>query len=103
MLCRVRRIALLVLVVGLALQAAADDGDEQRVTPVTPAAEQRVEALPPAGEQRVEAVDAGGIQQVTGGTKGPLRRGLETTGKVVLGVLAAVISLGVMAASLIFL
>jgi hypothetical protein len=92
------------LLVAVAITPAANEIPEQSVTPVVPGGEQRIEAVAPAAEQHVQALDATGAQQaVTGGHKGPVRRGAEATGKVVLGVFAAVISLGAMAASLLFL
>jgi hypothetical protein len=92
------------LLVPVAITPAANEIPEQSVTPVVPGGEQRIEALPAGGEQHVQALDAAGVQQqVTGGHKGPARRGAEATGKVILGVFAAVVSLGVMAASLLLL
>jgi hypothetical protein len=76
---------------------------EQAVVPITPGTEQRVEAIAPAGEQRVEQLDAAGLQHVTGADKSVVRRGAEGVGKVVVGVLAAGISIGAMVASLLFL
>jgi hypothetical protein len=102
----VRTILLLaaLLLAPVATAPAASEIMEQSVTPVAPSGEQRIEAVAPAGEQHVQALDAAGMQQqISGGHKGPVRRGAEATGKVVLGVLAAVVSVGVMAASLLLL
>ncbi len=91
----------LVLLARIALPAAAADVvPQQTVTPVTPGNEQRIEQLAPAGEQRVETLTAEQLQQVSGAEKGPIRRGVETAGKVVLGVVALGVSLGFTVASL---
>ena len=82
---------------------ATGEPPEQTVVPITPGAEQRVEALDPAGEQRVEQLGGDGLQHVTGASKGPVRRGAERVGKVVVGVVAAGVSIGAMVASLLFL
>jgi hypothetical protein len=82
---------------------ATDEPAEQTVVPLTPGTEQRVEAIAPSGEQRVETLDAAGLQHVTGADKSAARRGAEGVGKVVVGVLAAGISIGAMVASLLFL
>jgi hypothetical protein len=80
----------------------ADPSAEQRVTPIT-RGEQRIEPLAVQGEQRVEQLDQAGLQDVAGGTKGPARRAAEGAGKVVVGVLAAAVAIGVTAASLLLL
>lgn len=95
--------ALLAVVLFLAVRSLASEPvAEQSVTPVTPSAEQRVEPISGAGEQHVETVDARGVQEVTGGNKGPVRRGAETAGKVLLGVTAAGVSIAFTVASLMF-
>lgn len=99
------RLALLALACLLALpaRAATDAPGEQVITGIEAGTEQRVEALTPEDEQRVEAVDAGDAQQITQGTKDQRYRGLRTAGKIVVGVCAAVFSVGVMMASLLLL
>jgi len=95
---------LLALVVQLALPVlAANEIPEQSVTPIAPSQEQRVEPLSPGGEQRVEVVDAQGVQDVGQGTKSAAQRGVETTGKVVLGVVAFALSVGMTIATLLFI
>jgi hypothetical protein len=94
----------LVLVLRVAVPVlATGDAGEQTVVPITPGAEQRVEGIDPAGEQRVEQLDAAGLQRVSGANKSPVRRGAEKVGKVVVGVVAAGVSIGAMVASLLFL
>ena len=79
-------------------------------------AEQRIEQLTPPVEQRVEAVGAGageadvrGVEQVVSqdvGVQEPptaSQKAASTAGKVVLSILAAGISLGAMAASMLLL
>ena len=99
------RVAVLVLACGLALPAGAETGaaPEQVITAVTPEREQRIEAVTPSGEQRVEAVDPDEAQRVAEGTKDPGNRGLRTAGRIAVGVMAAVLSVAAMAASLLFL
>ena len=101
----VRAFALVVALSMLPAVGASGAGEvpEQRVTPIPPRAEQRVEPVGRGGEQRVEALDAKGVQAVVGGHKSPARRGAEAAGKVVLGVVAGVVSIGVMLASLLLL
>jgi len=103
-----RRFALVPLVLGLALRVAVPvfatpDAAEQTVTPIPADTQQRVEAIAAPGEQRVEQLDANGVQSVTGGSKGPVRRTVDGVTKVVVGVVAAGISIGAMVASLLFL
>lgn len=76
---------------------------EQTVTVIEPQAEQRIEVIEPPGEQHVEAVDAEGEQQVSSAHKSVARRSAETAGKVVLAVLAAGVSIGVMVAELLLI
>jgi hypothetical protein len=101
----VRFVLAVVLALWLVLPAFASGEvpEQQTVTAVEPPGEQRVEPVGPAGEQHVEAVDASGEQQVSSGHKNIAARGAETAGKVVLVVVAGVVSLGVMAAELLFL
>ena len=94
----------LVLVVALTMGAfAADEVGEQTVTPITPPAEQRIEGVTSGNEQRVQPVGVEGMQGVSYGSKGPVRRGAEAAGKVVIGVLAAGIAIGATVASLLFI
>ena len=82
---------------------AAPDTSEQQVKPITPT-EQQVEALHPEAEQQVQALDAAGAQAIMGNaTKSPARRTADTAAKVVVGVFAAVVAVGVTVASLLFL
>jgi len=102
------RLALIVAVVGLALigtapsSRAAEERGEQAVTPIPNAAEQRVEGLTPSAEQRVEVFDARALEQVAGDTHGPVRSAADKATKLLVGVLAAGLSLGAMAAQLLF-
>lgn len=93
----------LAFLVRIALPAlASSDPVEQTVTPIAPRGEQRVEPVTPPAEQRVEALDAAGAQQVTGASKSPAASAANGVAKVVLGVVAAGVSIGVMVASLLF-
>jgi hypothetical protein len=109
MLPGVRRVlAVVPLTIALVLRVAVPvlatgDALEQTIVPLTPGTEQRVEAITPPGEQRVEQLDEAGVQHVTGADKSPVRRGAEGVGKVVVGVVAAGVSIGAMVASLLFL
>ena len=95
---------LLVLLLQLSLPVlSATEVPEQTVTPIPTDTEQRVEPLTASEEQHVEALDADGMQRVSGGTTGPVRRGINQVTKVAVGVLAAGVSLGVMVASLLLL
>lgn len=97
-------LALAVLGLGLVLPAvAANEATVQSVTPLTPGVEQRVEPLNPEAEQQVQMVGGEGTQQVAEGTTGPGGRVVQGVVKVVVGVLAAGVSLGVMVASLLFI
>jgi hypothetical protein len=100
----VRWLLLALGVLGLALARPAVAADAvQTVTPLSSDGEQRVEPLAPAAEQHVQAVGGKGTQQVEDGTTGPGGRALDGVVKVIVGVLAAGVSLGVMVASLIFI
>jgi hypothetical protein len=100
----VKAFTVLAFVVQLTLPVfAANELGEQSVTPIAPAQEQRVEQVSPGAEQRVEMVDVQGMQAVGQGTKGPAQRAAETTGKVVLGVVAFAVSVGVTVATLLFI
>ncbi|HZP43418.1 MAG TPA: hypothetical protein VFD84_18165 [Candidatus Binatia bacterium] len=98
-----RRLSAFLLVLALAVPlGATGEPNEQAVTPLTGPAEQRIEMLAPAGEQHVEMIGESGVQQVTPGTTSPAGRAAHGVAKVFVGIFAAVVSLGVMAASLIF-
>jgi hypothetical protein len=103
MLARVRLLLVLALLAfRLALPATAEEIPPQVVTPITPAGEQRVEGLA-TGEQQVQMVDAQGAEQVvTGGTSNAAGRAGKAVVKVIVGTVAAVVSVGVMVASLMF-
>ena len=91
----------LVVVLGLAGAPGAAESPEQTVTPVAPGVEQRVEPVETGDVQRVEPLDPGEAQRVSGEeSKGPVRRGLATAGKVVVGIVALGVSLGFTVASL---
>jgi hypothetical protein len=97
-------LATLALVLGLSVVGlAANEAREQTITPITPPVQQRVEMVTPPGEQRVEALDAEDMQGITHGSKGPVQRGAEAVGKVVIGVLAASIAIGATVAALLLM
>src|SRR5262249_44680186 len=79
--------------------------DEQRIEQLAPPVEQRVEAIGPgSGESDVQGVEVVADQNV--GVQEPpsaSQKAASTVGKVVLSVLAAGISLGAMAASLLLM
>ena len=93
------RAALLPVVLVLGLAGAAVPA-EQTVTPLPPATEQRVEPVDAGSEQHVEQIDPAEAQRISTREKGSVRRGVETAGKVVLGVVALGVSLGFTVASL---
>jgi len=109
MLRGVRRLAAVALLIGgLVLRVPVPVGatgapTEQTVVPLDSGVEQRVEPITPPAEQHVEQLAGDGIQQVSGESKGPFRRGAEGVAKVVVGVVAAGVSIGAMIASLLFL
>jgi hypothetical protein len=70
------------------------------VTPVVPGVEQRVERVETGDVQHVEQLDPEQMQRISAASNGPVRRGLATAGKVVVGVIAVGVSLGFTAASL---
>jgi hypothetical protein len=83
---------------------AAGESQQQDIHPLTPTVEQRIETLTPTGEQRVQMVDAQGMQQITGNaTDSGATRGAKVVGKVVLTVVGAAVSCGMMLATLLFL
>jgi hypothetical protein len=98
-------VALVVLGCRLAGPAFADgEVPAQTVIPLTPQAEQRVEPLAPVEEQRVETLDQQDEQRVLSpDNPGPIRRGFGAVGKAALVVVAAGLSIAVMAASLLLI
>jgi hypothetical protein len=109
MLPDVRRLAAVALLSGaLVIRVAVPVGAtgepaEQTVVPITPSVEQRVEPIAPPAEQHVEQLDGDGVQHVSGEQKTVFRRSAEGAAKVVVGVVAAGVSIGAMVASLLFL
>jgi hypothetical protein len=96
--------AVLVLLLQASMPAlAASDAPEQTVTALPGDVEQRVDPLTPGEEQHVQVLDGDGMQHVVGSDAGPVRRGLGRVTKFAVGVLAAGVSLGVLAASLLLL
>lgn len=77
---------------------------EQSVTAIQQAPEQRIEGIAPPGEQRVENLTAAEAEQAVNGTtpKTGSQRAASTAGKIALGVMAAVVSIATMVASLLF-
>ena len=99
-----RLIAAVLALVLIPLAGLADNPpSEQTITAIPADTEQRIEVLTPPGEQHVEALDADSTQRISEGTTGPVGRGFKGVTKVVVGVLAAGVSLGVMAASLLLI
>ena len=99
---------LIAVVLALVLQVplaglAANQPAEQTITALPADTEQRIEALTPPGEQHVEALDPDSMQRIGEGTTSPVGRGFRSVAKVVVGVLAAGVSVGVMLASLLLL
>jgi hypothetical protein len=109
MLPGVRRlVAVALLTGGLVLRVAVPVGAtgepaEQTIVPLNPGVEQRVEPITPPAEQHVEQLAGDGVQQVSGESKSVVRRSAEGVAKVVVGVVAAGVSIGAMIASLLFL
>ena len=75
----------------------------QDITVIEQHDEQRIQELHPGSEERVVALNSDAAQQVREGTTPVENRGLHTAGKVAVGVFATAFSLGVMAASLLFI
>ena len=98
-------VASALLLAGILLGAGSLGATEQTITPLTPPVEQRVEHLGGDGGQNVEGVaSAEDVQRIDEPQPlSPTAKKASTVGKFVLGVTAAGISLGAMAASLIFL
>ncbi|TMA60850.1 MAG: hypothetical protein E6J75_00245 [Deltaproteobacteria bacterium] len=90
----------LVLLLGLAAVVGAAEAPEQSVTPIVPDIEQRVEAVDTGDVQHVERLDPDQMQRIAAESNAPVRRGLATAGKVVLGVIALGLSLGFTVASI---
>ena len=77
---------------------------QQPIEPIRPQVEQEIEILRPGRDQTVSDVDVQGEQEL--GVPEKTSRGARaasTVGKVVLGVVAAGVALGAMAASLLLL
>ena len=98
-------VASALLLAGLLLGSRPLGATEQTITPLTPPSEQRIERLGGDGGQNVGAIaSAEDIQRIDAPEPpSPTAKKASTVGKFVLGVTAAGISLGAMAASLIFL
>jgi hypothetical protein len=77
---------------------------EQTVIPVEPPVEQRVDGIEAPVEQRVETLGAEQAEQAVNGTdpKTSGQRAASAVGKVALVVVATVVSIATMAASLLF-
>ena len=77
---------------------------EQDVVPIVPQGEQQVEVITPSGEQAVRQV-GGGVEQDVARQEpsSPGMKTVSTIGKVATGVTAAAVSLGAMAAMLMFI
>jgi hypothetical protein len=100
------RVLLALGVVGVLLGAGPVRGVEQRITPLNPSEEQRIEHLGhPDDVAGVDAVPIAGADQAIAPAEppSPAVKAASTAGKVVLGVTAAGLALGAMAASLLFL
>jgi hypothetical protein len=96
-------VALLAGALSWSVTVPAATGD-QTVTAIEQVPEQRVEGIAPQGEQRVENLTAEQAEQTVNGTapKSGAQRAASTAGKIALGVMAAVVSIATMAASLLF-
>jgi len=92
------------VVAGVLAGAVAWATTEQTIEPLTPPVEQQVQALGQGADQRVEVI-GGGVEQEIGPHVPPTQaqKTASNVGKAVLGVTGAVIALGAMAASLLFL
>lgn len=97
-------LAALVLLTGV-WSPRSEAQQEQSITVLTPPEEQRIEVLNSGqGGQNVQGVDSGAVQGVyENEIPSEAGRTANTVGKVALSVTAAAVSLGVMAASLLFL
>jgi hypothetical protein len=99
-----RFVTAILLGAGLVVGAAAfADLQQQGVEAVPAPAQQQVQALSPQVEQQVQGVETAGVQEVGEGTTSPSGQKANAAAKVVVGVMAAAISLGATAASLMFL
>ncbi len=97
------RRALLVGLAVLLLGSQVCFSMEQTVEPITPSGEQELQIIVPPGEQAVQQVGTGGVQEV--GPQVPptaTEKTVSNVAKVVTGVTAAGVSLGAMAAMLMF-
>jgi hypothetical protein len=94
------------LLVGLAvilLGSQVGFSMEQTVEPITPTGEQELEIIVPPGEQAIEQVATGTQQDVSPQVAPtPGQKTMSNVTKVVTGVTAAGVSLGAMAAMLMF-
>lgn len=95
-------VAVALLAGALAWPVTVSASAEQAVTPIEQVPEQRVQAIGGQGEQRVDDLTAEQAEQAVNGTtpKSGAQRAASTAGKIALGVVAAVVSIGTMAASL---
>ena len=84
------------------MAASASAPAEQAVVPIEQVPEQRVEGIAQPGEQRVEDLTAEQAEQAVNGTtpRSGAQRAASTAGKIALGIVAAVVAVGSMAASL---
>jgi hypothetical protein len=99
------RVFLVVAIVSfaIALAGAPVRAVEQTIEPLTPPVEQQVVTIGGA-EQGVEGIAPQAIEEVEAKEQpSPVGKAASTVGKAVLGVTAAVVSLGVMAASLLLI
>jgi hypothetical protein len=88
---------------GIVLGGAPVRAIEQEIEPLTPPAEQRVEVIG-GTEQGVEGVDQQALEVVEPhDPPSPAAKAASNVGQAILGVTAAVVSLGVMAASLLLM
>jgi hypothetical protein len=88
---------------GMALAGAPVRAIEQEIEPLTPPAEQHVEIVG-AAEQGVDGIDQQALEVVEPHEPpSPAAKAASNVGQAILGVTAAVVSLGVMAASLLLL
>jgi hypothetical protein len=97
------RRALLVGLAVLLLGSQVGFSMEQTIEPITPKGEQELEVIVPPGEQRVEQVASGSQQDVSPQLPPTAtEKTVSNVTKVVTGVTAAGVSLGAMAAMLMF-
>jgi hypothetical protein len=99
-----RRALLLGLTV-LLLGSRVGFSTEQTVEPIVPRGEQQIEVIAPPGEQVVSGIGAGAGEQQVEPQVAPSQaaKTASNVAKAVTGVTAAAVSLGAMAAMLMFL